>query len=59
MLLSGCAAVIEAERVETIDAGDHTIFIARIAWAQVQGSVEPLVYFRGAYQRLQPLQVGS
>jgi len=55
MLLSDCAAVIEAERVQKVDAGDHSIFIAHVTWARTESSADPLVYFSGEYQRLQPL----
>ncbi|MBL8271360.1 flavin reductase family protein [Steroidobacter sp.] len=54
-LLSDCAAVLEAQRAEPVDAGDHTIFLAHVTWAQVNSGVAPLVYHKGAYQVLQPL----
>lgn len=54
-LLSNCAAALEVERAQTVEAGDHSIFIARVLWSQVQAHAQPLVYFKGGYQRVHPL----
>ena len=53
--LRGCAAHIEVETTATADGGDHTIFIGRVTWTQVDTDAAPLVYHRRAYHRLAPL----
>jgi len=50
-LLDGALAQLECTTVSTHVAGDHTIFVGRVEAARVLGE-EPLLYFRGKYQRL-------
>ena len=50
-LVDGALAQLECATVSTHVAGDHTIFVGRVEQAHV-GSGEPLVYFRGRYDRL-------
>jgi flavin reductase (DIM6/NTAB) family NADH-FMN oxidoreductase RutF len=38
--------------------GDHTIFVGRVERARA-GSGDPLLYFRGQYQRLAPSSPGA
>jgi flavin reductase (DIM6/NTAB) family NADH-FMN oxidoreductase RutF len=38
-----------------VDAGDHTIFVGRVADGEVgRADVDPLLYFRGAYRAILP-----
>ncbi len=53
--LSRCAAHIEVETTASTAGGDHTIFIGRVTWSQVDPHATPLVYHRRAYHRLAPL----
>jgi flavin reductase (DIM6/NTAB) family NADH-FMN oxidoreductase RutF len=53
--LSRCAAHIEVETTASTAGGDHTIFIGRVTWTQVEPKAEPLVYHHRAYHRLAPL----
>jgi flavin reductase (DIM6/NTAB) family NADH-FMN oxidoreductase RutF len=50
-LLEGALAHLECTTVATHDEGDHTIFVGRVEAGAV-GPGEPLLYYRGQYQRL-------
>jgi flavin reductase (DIM6/NTAB) family NADH-FMN oxidoreductase RutF len=51
-LLRNCLATMECETVEMYAGGDHTIFLGRVETAEVLQEQNPLLYFRGKYQRL-------
>lgn len=51
-LIDGALAQIECTTVGAHDEGDHTIFVGRIERAHVGGG-DPLLYYRGRYDRLQ------
>jgi len=40
---------------DEIDAGDHIVYIALVEAAEFERARAPLVYFRGAYNSLEPL----
>lgn len=48
-VLSGCIANLECSIVNTIDSGDHVIFIGEVQNIHYQEGGAPLLYFRGAY----------
>lgn len=50
-LIEAALAQLECVTVSTHVAGDHTIFVGRVERAHV-GSGEPLIYYRGRYDRL-------
>jgi len=50
-LIDGALAQLECATVSAYVEGDHTIFVGRVERARV-GSGEPLLYFRGRYERL-------
>jgi flavin reductase (DIM6/NTAB) family NADH-FMN oxidoreductase RutF len=50
-LLDDTLATLECRLVETLEAGDHTIFVGLVESASVAGG-RPLVYFHGAYHSL-------
>src|SRR5213082_78385 len=50
-LIDGALAQLECVTVSTHVEGDHTIFVGRVERVQV-GSGEPLIYYRGRYDRL-------
>jgi flavin reductase (DIM6/NTAB) family NADH-FMN oxidoreductase RutF len=50
-LLSGALAHLECRTVHAYPGGDHTIFVAEVEVARV-GSGEPLLHYRGRYDRL-------
>jgi len=52
-LLEGTIAQIACQVVATHVAGDHTIFVAEVQSAEIQGG-EPLLFCRGKYRRLAP-----
>ena len=54
-LFRDCAAVMEATVAQAYDAGDHTIFIGEILWADSHSGKKPLVYSQGGYARLSPI----
>ncbi|HEV8641898.1 MAG TPA: flavin reductase family protein [Methylomirabilota bacterium] len=51
-LIDAALAHIECVTVSTHVAGDHTIFVGRVERAVI-GTGDPLLYYRGQYQRLQ------
>src|SRR5687767_373053 len=51
-LLHNSLATMECETVEMYAGGDHTIFLGRVETAEVLEAQNPLLYFRGKYQRL-------
>ena len=50
-VLSGCAAVIECERVQEVEAGDHCLFIGAVR-ALFEAPLQPLVFQSGHYHLL-------
>ena len=50
-LITGAIAQLECTTVSVHVEGDHTIFVGRVERAQVDAG-EPLLYFRGQYDRL-------
>lgn len=48
-LLPGCIATLECKLVNTVEGGDHMIFIGQVERLSHQEGGAPLVYFRGAY----------
>lgn len=50
-ILDGCLATMECSVVQTVEAGDHAIFIAEVIRAQaIEG--KPLLYFGSQYAQL-------
>jgi flavin reductase (DIM6/NTAB) family NADH-FMN oxidoreductase RutF len=45
-------ATLDCAIEETIDAGTHTVFIARVVDTQVSGNAPPLLYFNRNYRKL-------
>lgn len=54
-VLHGALAYLECRLHTAQDAGDHTIFIAEVEDVVVRGG-DPLLYFRGAYREIGPIQ---
>lgn len=50
-LIDGALAQLECATVSAHVEGDHTIFVGRVERAHL-GSGEPLIYYRGRYDRL-------
>lgn len=53
-LLHGGVARLACERHSTADGGDHTILVGRVVQVDVHAG-EPLLYYRGSYRGLAPL----
>lgn len=53
-LLTEALATCECQVVQTVPAGDHTIFVGRVqaASSSEEGAKTPLVYYRGVYGSL-------
>lgn len=53
-LLEGVLAYCECSVVESVQAGDHTIFLGQVEAAESPESEDetPLVYYRGAYRTI-------
>lgn len=57
-LIDGALAQIECTTVHTYPAGDHTIFVGRVEHVDA-GPGEPLLYYRGQYDRLHQVNSGA
>ncbi|MGE5517879.1 MAG: flavin reductase family protein [Bacteroidota bacterium] len=53
-VLNGCLATLECKLVNTIEGGDHLIFVGEVENLIYQEGGSPLVYFRGAYMDYAP-----
>ena len=54
-LIEGALAHFECLPHARVDAGDHTIFVGRVAAGEVgRPEAEPLLYFRGSYRAVLP-----
>ena len=49
--IPGAVATLDCRVVETVDAGDHIVYIGEVADAELTDR-PPLLYFDGAYRRL-------
>ncbi len=49
IVLDGCLAHLQCERVSMVEAGDHTLFIARVLDGAAAEHGRPLLYYRGGY----------
>jgi flavin reductase (DIM6/NTAB) family NADH-FMN oxidoreductase RutF len=50
-LIDGCLASMECSVVQTVEAGDHAIFIAEVIRAQAREG-NPLLYFGSEYRKI-------
>jgi len=54
-LVEGALAHFECCPHAEVDAGDHTIFVGRVLYGDVdRDDVGPLLYFRGGYRAIEP-----
>jgi flavin reductase (DIM6/NTAB) family NADH-FMN oxidoreductase RutF len=51
-LLDGAMAVMECCVEQTVEAGDHAVFIAEVVRAEWRDDANPLLYFASEYRRL-------
>jgi flavin reductase (DIM6/NTAB) family NADH-FMN oxidoreductase RutF len=58
-LLSGAAAIFECAAFAKHDGGDHTLFIAEVRRYRAYGDRQPLVFSKGRYAVLQPLELAA
>lgn len=50
LIVEGGVAAVEAETVQVLPAGDHTLFIARVLAVPYVSAAQPLVRLRGRYR---------
>ena len=53
-VLANCLTNLECSLVNTVDGGDHEIFIGKVEKMRHQEGGSPLIYFRGSYLDLGP-----
>jgi len=53
--LPGALASLDCTVRDAIDAGDHWVYIGSVEASTIDAEQEPLVYWRGVYQKLTPL----
>lgn len=53
--LAGALASLDCTVRDVIDAGDHILYVGSVEAAHIDAEQEPLVYWRGGYQKLTPL----
>ena len=51
-ILEDSLGVFECERFAVYDGGDHHILVGRVVKASFDAALDPLLYFRGKYRRL-------
>ncbi|HEY4845343.1 MAG TPA: flavin reductase family protein [Candidatus Dormibacteraeota bacterium] len=51
-ILNEATAYLEARVHSTLEAGDHTVIVGQVAALEVLGDVEPLIYYRSGYRRV-------
>lgn len=54
-LLAGAMAWLECGLVDTVESGDHSIFIGRVLDARLGDGRDALLFFGGAFRRTGPL----
>ena len=58
-LIAGALAHFECTPYAHYDGGDHVIFVGRVVGFSARPDNDPLIFFRGAYRRLQGRACGS
>ena len=53
--LPGALASLDCTVRDVVDAGDHIVYVGTVEDAVIDAEQEPLVYWRGGYQKLTPL----
>jgi flavin reductase (DIM6/NTAB) family NADH-FMN oxidoreductase RutF len=53
--LPGALASLDCTVRDVVDAGDHIVYVGTVEDAIIDAEQEPLVYWRGGYQKLIPL----
>ncbi len=53
--IPGALASLDCSVRDVVDAGDHIVYVGSVKAAAIDAEQEPLVYWRGGYQRLTPL----
>ena len=53
--LPGALASMDCTVRDVVDAGDHIVYVGTVEDAVIDAEQEPLVYWRGGYQKLTPL----
>ena len=53
--LPGALASLDCTVRDVVDAGDHIVYVGTVEDAAIDAEQEPLVYWRGGYQKLTPL----
>jgi flavin reductase len=56
-VLADAAAVFDCEVTDAVETGTHSIFICRVVDLKVSETREPLLYTKGSFARLLPLDV--
>jgi flavin reductase (DIM6/NTAB) family NADH-FMN oxidoreductase RutF len=51
-IIDGALAYCECERDETLEGGDHAIFLGRVVAGDARVDADPLLYFRGGYRSI-------
>jgi len=53
--IPGALASLDCTVRDVVDAGDHFLYVGSVEAAAIDAEQEPLVYWRGGYQKLVPL----
>jgi len=51
-ILEGCLAYLECRVTEIFPGGDHSIFIGRVEHGSLLREAQPLIFYRGRYNKL-------
>ena len=53
--IPGALASLDCRVRDAVDGGDHWVYVGSVEAATIDAEQEPLVYWRGLYQKLSPL----
>lgn len=51
-ILEGALAYLECRVSQTVDGGDHTIYVGEVEQAETPREAKPLLFFRGGYREI-------
>ncbi len=51
-IIEGCLAFIECSVSDSIDGGDHTVYLGSVENAEVLRDASPLIFYQGEYREL-------
>ena len=51
-IISNCKAVINCNKYDILDGGDHSIIIGKVEHFSIDSDTPPLIYYKGGYSKI-------